>query len=69
MKALEYYFHMKAKILAYCPPPWDQGGGGNDFCVISQAGGAIAKLQEPGWGHIQGGNDFRQSNRGGTALS
>ena len=55
MKALEYYFHMKAKILAYCPPPWDQGGGGNDFCVISRAGGVTAKLQEPGWGHIQGG--------------
>ena len=36
-------------------PPWDQGGGANDFCVISQAGGATAKLQEPGWGHIQGG--------------
>ena len=33
--------------------PRDQGG--NDFCVISQARGATAKLQEPGWGHIQGG--------------
>ena len=45
--------------------------GGNDFCVISQAGGgATAKLQEPGWGHIQGKDDFRQSRRGGgTALS
>ena len=42
-------------------PPWDQGGGGGDFCVISQAGGATAKLHEPGWGHIQGGggDDFR----------
>ena len=30
--------------------------GGNDFCVISQAGGgATAKLQESGWGHLQGG--------------
>ena len=46
-------------------PPWDQGGG-NDFCVISQAVGATAKLQEPEWGHIQGGgDDFRQSSRGG----
>ena len=44
------------------PPPRDQGG--NDFCVISQAGGATAKLQEPGWGHIQGEDDFRQSSRG-----
>ena len=45
-------------------PPWDQGG--NDFCVISQAGGATAKLQEPGWEHIQGGeDDSRQSSRGG----
>ena len=34
-------------------PPWDQVG--NDFCVISQAGRATVKLQEPGWGHIQGG--------------
>ena len=34
-------------------PPWDQGGNG--FCVINQTGGATAKLQEPGWGHIQGG--------------
>ena len=45
-------------------------GGGNDFCVISQAGGATAKLQEQGRGHIQRGeDDFRQSSRGGTALS
>ena len=29
-------------------PPRDQGGGGNDFCVISQARGSTAKLQEPG---------------------
>ena len=43
--------------------------GGNDFCVISQAGGATAKLQQPGWEHIQGGDDFRQLSRGGTALS
>ena len=26
---------------------------GNDFCVISLAGGATATLQAPGWGHIQ----------------
>ena len=30
-------------------------GGGNDFCVISQAGGSTAKIQEPGWEHIQMG--------------
>ena len=29
--------------------------GGNDFCVISQAGGSTAKIQEPGWEHIQMG--------------
>ena len=46
-----------------CPPPLGIKGG-NDFCVISQAGGATAKLQEPGWGHIQGGDDFSQSSRG-----
>ena len=52
-------------------PLWDQGGRGDDFCVICQAGGGTAKLQEPGWGHIQGGegDDFRQSSWGGTALS
>ena len=48
-------------------PSWDQGE--NDFCAISQPGGATAKLQEPGWVHIQWGDDFRQSSRGGgTAL-
>ena len=29
-------------------------GGRDDFWVTIQAGGATAKLQEPGWGHIQG---------------
>ena len=48
-------------------PPWDQG---ENFCVIKQAGGTTAKLQEPGWGHFQGEkDDFRQSGREGTALS
>ena len=54
-------------------PPTPLGSGGGDgFCVISQAVGATAKLQEPEWGHIQGEkDDFRQSGRGGgvTALS
>ena len=45
------------------------GSGGDDFCVISQAGVETGKLQGPGWGHNQGGDDFRQSSRGGTALS
>ena len=36
-------------------PPPPPGIRGDDFCVISQAGGATAQLQEPGWGHIQGG--------------
>ena len=47
-------------------PPWDQGG--NDFCVISQAGWATAKLQEPGWGHIQGGKMILVSQAGGGGL-
>ena len=34
-------------------PPLGSGWGDN-FCVISHAGGATDKLQEPGWGHIQG---------------
>ena len=43
---------------------------GNDFCVISQAVGATAKLQEPEWGHIQGGKMILGSQAGGwTALS
>ena len=49
------------------PPPWDQGG--MIFVSSARQGGATAKLQEPGWGHIQGGDDFRQSSRRGTALS
>ena len=53
-------------------PLWDRGGEGNDFCVISQAGGATAKLQEPGWGHIRGGGRemiLGSQAGGGTALS
>ena len=47
------------------------GSGGNDFCVISQAGVATAKLQEPGWEHIQGGGEVILGIQagGGTALS
>ena len=42
---------------------------GDDFCVINQTGGATAKLQVPGWGHIQGGgDDFRQTSRGGDCF-
>ena len=48
-------------------PPWDQGGG-NDFCVISQAVGATAKLQEPEWGHIQGGEMILGSQAGGDCF-
>ena len=45
-------------------------GGGMIFVLSARQGGATAKLQEQGWGHIQGGeDDFRQSSRGGTALS
>ena len=44
-------------------PPWDQGG--DDFCVINQAGGATAKLQEPEWGHIQGGGEMILGSQAG----
>ena len=44
------------------------GSGGNDFCVISQAGGATVKLQEPGWRHIQGGKMILGSQAGGELL-
>ena len=40
-------------------------GGGMIFVPSTRQNGAIAKLQEPGWGQIQGGDDFRQSSRGG----
>ena len=47
---------MSKKVIGYYDfIPVYQKRGGNDFCVISQTGGAIAKLQEPGWGQIQGG--------------
>ena len=39
------------------------------FVSSARHGGATAKLQEPGWGHIQREHDFRQSSRGGNALS
>ena len=42
--------------------------GGDDFCVIRQAGGATAKLQEPGWGHIQGGGMILGSQAGGNCF-
>ena len=59
-------FSLMTEFIVSSPP----GIKGNDFYVISQAGGATAKLQEPGRGHIQGGeDDFRQSSKGGTALS
>ena len=47
------------------PPPEIRG---NDFCVISQAGGATAKLQEPGWGHIQGAEMILGSQAGGDCF-
>ena len=47
------------------PPPGIRGGGG-DFCVISQAGGATAKLHEPGWGHIQGGGGMILGSQAGV---
>ena len=43
-------------------------GVGDDFCVISQAGGSTAKLQEPGWGHIQGGEMILGSQAAGELL-
>ena len=48
-------------------PSWDQGwaGGGDDFCFISQAEGATAKLQSQGGDTFKGEDDFRQSSRGG----
>ena len=51
------------------PPPPLGSGGGDDFCVISQARVETAKLQEPGWGHIQRGKMILGSQAGGTALS
>ena len=47
-------------------PSWDQGG--DDFCVISQAGGQLLNFKS------QGGDTFRGkmilgSQAGGTALS
>ena len=39
--------------------------GGNDFCVISQAGGSTAKIQEPGWEHIQMGGEMILGSQAG----
>ena len=45
-------------------PPWDRGGG-NDFCVISQAGGQLLNFKSQGGDTFRGEDDFRQSSRGG----
>ena len=39
--------------------------GGNDFCVISQAGGQLLNFKSQGGDIFRGGDDFRQSSRGG----
>ena len=60
--------HWKLMVIHSVLPPGIRGGG-NDFCVISQAGGeATAKLQEPGWGHIHGGKMILGSQAGGGLL-
>ena len=41
--------------------PWDQEG--NDFCVISQAGGQLVRGARAGT-HSGGEDEFRQSSRG-----
>ena len=43
-------------------PPWDQGG--NDFCVISQAGGQLLNFKSQGGTHSRGEDDFGQLSRG-----
>ena len=42
---------------------------GNDFCVISQAGGQLLNFKGQGGDTFMGEDDFRQSSRRGTALS
>ena len=50
------------------PPPRDQGG--NDFCVISQAGEQLLNFKSQGGDTFSGaGDNFWQSSRGGTASS
>ena len=44
-------------------PPWDQGEG-NDFCVISQAGGRLLNFKS----HIQGGKMILSSQAEGELL-
>ena len=54
-----------SRIVPSCP--WDQGG----MIFVSSArheGGATAKLQEPGWGHIQGRKMILGSQAGGELL-
>ena len=38
---------------------------GNDFCVISQAGGQLLNFKSQGGDTFRGEDDFRQSGRGG----
>ena len=48
------------------PPPGIREG--IIFVSSARVGGATAKLQEPGWGHIQGGKMIFGSQAGGTLL-
>ena len=68
VKTLFHQLNTKLSDMKQCPPPWDQVG--NDFCVISQAGGGGQLLNFKS----QGGDTFRGemilgSQAGGTALS
>ena len=48
-----------------CPPPLGIRGRGNDFCVISQAGGKLLNFKSQGGDTFRGWeDDFRQSSRG-----
>ena len=67
LQTLSYSFDKSYTIDIVSPPP---GSWGMIFVSSARQGGATAKLQEPGWGHIQWvEDDYRQSSRGGTALS
>ena len=52
-------------LIMHCvlPPPLGSGGRGDDFCVISQAGGQLLNFKSQG-GDTFRGDDFRQSRRG-----
>ena len=54
-------------LVSVPPPPHWGSGGGNDFCVISQAGGQLLSFKSQGEDTFRGGKMILGSQAGGGA--